>query len=105
MEKGPSPPPKPDNNLNHRETLDDLDDDDDLYEKFKNGSNTRSLDKLYRNGLGGGGGVGFRIRIPTGVSVAQPGSKLFGNQKLNNNPNDSGSRGYTMVAVVVQPGL
>ncbi|XP_057435871.1 trihelix transcription factor ENAP1-like [Lotus japonicus] len=97
MEKGPSPPkPEPlsNNNNNHLDDPEDLDDDE-IYEEFKNGgSNTRSLDKFYRNGMGGsGGGGGFRIRIPTGVSVAQPGSKLFGNQKMNN-PSDSGSRGF-----------
>ncbi|KAK7295253.1 hypothetical protein RJT34_18159 [Clitoria ternatea] len=101
MEKGPSPPkPDPDTMLNlqdnHINNLDDLDDDDDdLYEEFKNapGSNTRSLNKLYRNGIGGSGpgsGSGFRIRIPTGVSVAQHGSsKFFGNQKLGNNNSNS----------------
>lgn len=99
MEKGPSPPPKLENPNHHRETLDENDDldDDDLYEELKSAAaggsgsgNTRSLDKLYRNGASGGG---FRIRIPTGVSVAQPGSKFFGHQKMNNNQSESGSRG------------
>ncbi|RDX79040.1 Trihelix transcription factor ASIL2, partial [Mucuna pruriens] len=71
MEKGPSKP-EPNNNLNFIEQEDN--EDDDLYEEFKNapGSNTRSLNKLYKNG------PAFRIRIPAGVSVAQhPSSKFF----------------------------
>ncbi|GAU23914.1 hypothetical protein TSUD_181030 [Trifolium subterraneum] len=117
MEKGPSPPsPSPPpmkienpNHLNHRETLDYNDDldDDDLYEELRSAAgagsggsgNSRSIDKLYRNGVSGGGGGppggGFRIRIPTGVSVAQPGSKFFAGYNLkmnNNNQSESGSR-------------
>ncbi|XP_027351525.1 protein FIP2-like [Abrus precatorius] len=101
MEKGPSPPKPENDNLNTHDNLDDIDDDDDddLYEEFKNasGSNTRSLNKLYRNGIGGSGsGSGFRIRIPTGVSVAQHGSskffgKVVGDQKVNNPMMGSGS--------------
>ncbi|CAL5192875.1 unnamed protein product [Lathyrus oleraceus] len=110
MEKGPSPPSPPSpppklenhNHLNHRETLVDNDDldDDDLYEELRSAAgggsgNNRNLDKFYRNGSSGGG---FRIRIPTGVSVAQPGSKFYGghHQKMNMNSNqtESGSRGY-----------
>ncbi|KAL1316928.1 hypothetical protein HN51_069048 [Arachis hypogaea] len=101
MEKGPSPV-KPENDSDSHDgdgvgvDRDEDDDDQDLYEEIKNGghgSNTRSLNKLYRNGFGGppGGGNGsggFRIRIPTGLSVAQPGSKFYGksggNQKFNN---------------------
>ncbi|XP_058737518.1 trihelix transcription factor ENAP1-like [Vicia villosa] len=114
MEKGPSPPSPPSplspppklenhnhnyNHLNHRETLVDNDDldDDDLYEELRSGAgNTRNLDKFYRNGSAGGG---FRIRIPTGVSVAQPGSKFYGghqqkmNMNMNINQSESGSRG------------
>lgn len=112
MEKGPSPPSPPHkpenpnhnhihshNLINHRETLGNDDyDDDDLYEELRSAAggsgsgNTRSLDKLYRNGVSGGfggSGSGFRIRIPTGVSVAQPGSKFY--PKMNNN-SESGSR-------------
>ncbi|WJX77290.1 hypothetical protein P8452_60612 [Trifolium repens] len=113
MEKGPSPPSPPPmikienpNHLNHRETLDDNNDldDDDLYEELRSAAsggsgNARSIDKLYQNGVSGGGGGGplgggFRIRIPTGVSVAQPGLKFYGgyNQKMNNNNSESGSR-------------
>lgn len=115
MEKGPSPPSPPHkpenpnhnhihshNLINHRETLNNDDyDDDDLYEELRSAAgggsgsgNTRSLDKLYRNGVSGGSGGfggsggGFRIRIPTGVSVAQPGSKFY--PKMNNS--ESGSR-------------
>lgn len=119
MEKGPSPPSPPHkpenpnhnanlnhihshNLINHRQTLEHDDyDDDDLYEELRSAAgggsgsgNTRSLDKLYRNGVSGGfggsaGAGGFRIRIPTGVSVAQPGSKFY--PKMNNN-SESGSR-------------
>ncbi|KAK7340432.1 hypothetical protein VNO77_21134 [Canavalia gladiata] len=101
MEKGPSPPkPEPDDNINNHDNIEDIDDDDDdLYEEFKNasGSNTRSLNKLYRNGIGGSrSGSGFRIRIPTGVSVAQHGSakffgKVVGDQKVNNMSNSMSS--------------
>ncbi|XP_061359709.1 trihelix transcription factor ASIL2-like [Gastrolobium bilobum] len=102
MEKGPSSV-KPDHDNNH-ESLDlEDDDEDDLYERLKlkngSGSNTRSINKLYRNGIAGSGagaGAGFRIRIPTGVSVAQHGSKLFGkvgDQKLNNPTNSNGGVG------------
>ncbi|KAE8702778.1 hypothetical protein F3Y22_tig00110481pilonHSYRG00032 [Hibiscus syriacus] len=64
---------------------------------FKNGTlNTRSVQKLYRNGVGnnggsvsGSGGCGFRIKIPTGVSIAQPGPIYYGkiDQKYAANPN------------------
>ncbi|XP_061367948.1 trihelix transcription factor ENAP1-like [Gastrolobium bilobum] len=104
MEKGPSPVKQENDSDNSHDgdaVDDDGDDDDDqdLYEEIKNGhgSNTRSLNKLYRNGLvgSGGGGGGFRIRIPTGLNVAQPGSKLFGkvggNQKFNPNLNHNPS--------------
>ncbi|KAI9100864.1 hypothetical protein K1719_024226 [Acacia pycnantha] len=94
---------KAENNSDSPDEIDHDDDDDeqDLYEEFKNagaGSNTRSLNKLYRNGIGGGsdsggiGGGGFRIRIPTGVSIAQPGTKFYGklaDQKFNSNSNSA----------------
>lgn len=80
MEKGPAPAVvvpvstvKPDHS-------DDEDDDDDedaderLYEELKYGSNPKGVaGNPYRNGTTSAGG-GFRIRIPTGVSVAQPGT-------------------------------
>ncbi|KAE8677453.1 hypothetical protein F3Y22_tig00111506pilonHSYRG00049 [Hibiscus syriacus] len=71
---------------------------DDVY---KNGTlNTRSVQKLYRNGVGNNGGSvsgsvgkegnsgGFRIKIPTGVSIAQPGPRYYGkiDQKYVVNP-------------------
>jgi hypothetical protein len=73
---------------------DENEEDQDLYEEFKNGgSNMRHMSKLYRNnGIGGGGGAGsggFRIRIPTGVSIAQPGSKFYGGNKYNSNSSPS----------------
>ncbi|BAT84047.1 hypothetical protein VIGAN_04131300 [Vigna angularis var. angularis] len=71
VEKGPNKPHTitatnpniPTNNLNFP---DDDNDDDDLFEEFKNtpGSNTRSLNKLYKNGFGSRFASGFRIRIP-----------------------------------------
>ena len=97
MEKGPAAM-KPENHSDSPDEIDhDEDDEDqDLYEEFRNGggSNTKSLNKLYRNGIsggpGGGAGGGFRIRIPTGVSIAHPGSKFYGkfaDQKFTPNSN------------------
>ncbi|TKY54076.1 Trihelix transcription factor ASIL2 [Spatholobus suberectus] len=97
MEKGPSPV-KPENDSESDNNNDDDDDDDQgLYQEINHNGHTRSLNKLYRNGFpGSAGGGGFRIRIPTGMAAAQPGSasKVFGkvgNQKfspnLNQNPN------------------
>ncbi|KAL5799056.1 hypothetical protein ACOSQ2_003876 [Xanthoceras sorbifolium] len=101
MEKGPST--KPDYNSDSPDEEDNDDEEDEeinqeLYQErsnFKNGvGNTRSVHTLYRNGLsggprgsGGGGGSGFRIRIPTGVSIAQPGPKMYANIATNPNPN------------------
>ena len=118
MEKGPSPPHKPENPnhnpnhihnhihsyslINHPETLNNDDYvDGDLYEELRSAagggfgsSNTRSLDKLYRNGVSGGsggfGGSGFQIRIPNSVSVVQPGSKFY--PKMNNSESGGGLR-------------
>ncbi|XWS35580.1 hypothetical protein CRYUN_Cryun20dG0009200 [Craigia yunnanensis] len=104
MEKGSNV--KPDYNSDcPNEGNDEDDQDQDFYEdRYKNGSvNTRSLQKLYPNGIGnsagsvssGGGGVGssggFRIRIPTGVSIAQPGSRFYGkiDQKYGANSNSN----------------
>ncbi|XP_027331135.1 trihelix transcription factor ASIL1-like [Abrus precatorius] len=83
MEKGPSPV-KPQNDS---DSADDDDDDHDPFQDIHNnnaghGSNTRSLNKLYRNGFGGSGGPGFRIRIPTAP-------KMFPNQKFNPNLNQN----------------
>ncbi|KAJ7950741.1 Trihelix transcription factor [Quillaja saponaria] len=103
MEKGPFA------NENNYDSTDDNDQDNDpdqdLYSEFKNNgeSNTRSLNKLYRNGIGGsgsgssGGAGGFRIRIPTGVSITQPGSKCYGkiyDQKFNPNSNPNPSSNF-----------
>ncbi|XWS32451.1 hypothetical protein CRYUN_Cryun23aG0160200 [Craigia yunnanensis] len=107
MEKGPNV--KPDYNSDSPDEENDEDEEDDqdqdFYEDgYKNGSvNTRSVQKLYRNGIGnsggsvggsgGGGGSsgGFRIRIPTGVSIAQPGPRFYGkmDQKYPANPNSN----------------
>lgn len=98
MEKGPQA--KTDYNSvsdgddNDEENEDDDDNQGFYMENQRNGStimNTRSIHKLYRNGIGGNvvgsnvsgsgsgasAGSGFRIRIPTGVSIAQPGPKFY----------------------------
>lgn len=95
MEKGPNA--KPENNSSGDDDNEEDDDEDhELYEDIKNGSggNMRSIHKLYRNGVGNSGGSssgsGFRIRIPTGVSIAQPGTKFYGkmdHQRYNSSPN------------------
>ncbi|XP_061359682.1 trihelix transcription factor ENAP1-like [Gastrolobium bilobum] len=88
MEKGPSPL-KPNNNDSGDDDDADIEDQD-LYDEFKIGSNTRTLNKLYRNGIEDSGSGGFRIRIPSGLTMAQPGSKFnwkAGDRKLNPNPN------------------
>ncbi|XWS45796.1 hypothetical protein CRYUN_Cryun14cG0010200 [Craigia yunnanensis] len=106
MEKGPNV--KPDYNSDSPGEENDEDDEDDqdqdFYDGYKNGSvNTRSVQKLYGNGIGnsggsvsgsgGGGGSsgGFRIRIPTGVSIAQSGPRFYGkmDQKYVANPNSN----------------
>lgn len=100
MEKGPSPA-KPEVESDSDDNNDD-DDDQDLYQEINHNGHTRSLNKLYRNGFpvggvggGVGGGGGFRIRIPTGMGTAQPGSgskvfgKVGGNQKFNPNLNQN----------------
>ncbi|XP_065859114.1 protein FIP2 [Euphorbia lathyris] len=80
-------------------------------ENHRNGNpitSSRSIHQLYRNGIAGntgcgvgGGGItsssaaaaaaasGFRIRIPTGVSIAQPGPKFYPkiDSKYGVNPN------------------
>ncbi|KAK7363670.1 hypothetical protein VNO77_05820 [Canavalia gladiata] len=103
MEKGPSPV-KPENDSdNSHDNGDPLDDDDDdepdLYPDINN-NNTRSLNKLYRNGFGGSAGAGgFRIRIPTGIAAPHhgSGSKLFAkvaNQKFSPNLNQNPSPNF-----------
>ncbi|XP_004508343.1 uncharacterized protein [Cicer arietinum] len=92
MEKGPSPV-KPENDSDSPDDDEEDDHDQDLYEEIKNGhgSNTRSINKLYKNGygsgvgvgIGGGVGGGYRIRFPT----AQPEFKFGSEQKYNPNPN------------------
>ncbi|GKU88529.1 hypothetical protein SLE2022_177320 [Rubroshorea leprosula] len=117
MEKGPKT--KPDYNSDsadddNEEEEEDEQDQDFYDDGYKNGSiNTRSVQKLYRNGIGNNGGNvsggssgGFRIRIPTGVSIAQPAPKYYGkiDQKYtvnanatpipsNSNPNPRGNFG------------
>lgn len=128
MEKGPSAKPRvndsdsDENDNNNDDGLDvenDEEEDQDLYEEFKNGgSNMRHMSKFYRNngiggsGGGGGGGVGgssgggsgFRIRIPSGVSVAHLGSKFYPKvePKFNSNPNPSSSSGVNFGARVLR---
>uniref|UniRef100_A0A0R0FEQ4 Uncharacterized protein n=1 Tax=Glycine max TaxID=3847 RepID=A0A0R0FEQ4_SOYBN len=78
MEKGPNH--KPHSDINNNLNFHDDDDDDYLYEEFKtapgSNTNTRSLNKLYKNNNGfnsggSGSGSGFRIRIPAGVPQQQ----------------------------------
>lgn len=98
MEKGPSVKADYNSDSGDDDDNDDEDDEDlnqDLYQdrsNFKNGVvNTRSVHNLYRNGINSGpssaGGSGFRIRIPTGVSIAQPGPKIYAKIGTNPNPN------------------
>lgn len=87
MEKGPSAIKSENNDSDSPDDDEEEDQDQDLYMDIKNGhgSNTRSINKLYRNGFGGGGGVGvsggFRIRFPN----AQPESRFPPDQKYNPN--------------------
>lgn len=117
MEKGPSA--KPDYNSDSPDEDNDEDEEDDLDQDlyddmYKNGGgvvNTRSMQRLYnRNGIVGGGGssssggTGFRIRIPTGVSIAQPGPRFYGkidqkyagisNSNANSSPNSNPKVGF-----------
>ncbi|GKV12708.1 hypothetical protein SLEP1_g23826 [Rubroshorea leprosula] len=105
MEKGPKAKPNYNSDSADEDNEDDDEDeqDQDFYDDgYKNGSiNTRSVQKLYRNGIGNNGGNvrggaggssgGFRIRIPTGVSIAQPAPKFYGkiDQKYAGNANAS----------------
>lgn len=113
MEKGPSAKPRvndsdsDENDNNNDEGLDvenDEEEDQDLYEEFKNGggANMRHMSKFYRNN--GIGGSGFRIRIPSGVSVAHLGSKFYPKvePKFNSNPNPSSSSGVNYGARVMR---
>lgn len=104
MEKGPSAKPEnsdsPGEDEDHENEDEEDDPDQQLYEELKYGSNMKSMSKLYRNGVGGSGGggggsssSGFRIRIPTGVSIAQPGTKVYAkfDPKFGMNPNSMNS--------------
>ncbi|CAJ2634461.1 unnamed protein product [Trifolium pratense] len=89
MEKGPSPVKSENNDTDSDDDDEEEDREQDLYMDIKNGhgSNTRSINRLYKNGFGGvsGGGFGggFRIRYPP----AQPESKFFPDQNQKYNPN------------------
>ncbi|KAF5731596.1 trihelix transcription factor ASIL2 [Tripterygium wilfordii] len=116
MEKGPSAKPTYNSGSDNENEDDDSDHEDngnqDYYEDglFNNSANRvsdnmRSVNKMYRNGAvagssSGAAGGGFRLRIPTGVSIAQPApSKFYAkidnsyssipnpNFNSNNNPN------------------
>ncbi|PON58843.1 MADF domain containing protein [Parasponia andersonii] len=102
MEKGPTAKPEnsdsPGEEEDHENEEEDEDQDQQLYEELKYGSNMKSMSKLYRNGVGGSGGggsssSGFRIRIPTGVSIAQPGTKAYAkvDPKYGMHPNSMNS--------------
>lgn len=114
MEKGPSSakaensdsPGDDDDHDNDNDGDDDEDLDQRLYEELKFGSNSKSMSNLYRNGGGGvgiggsGSGGGFRIRIPTGVSIAQPGTKLY--TKFDPKVNSSSNPGLNFGTKVVK---
>lgn len=117
MEKGPKAV-KPENSDSagedeDRENDDEEDDNDqELYEELKYGSNTKSMNRLYRNGIGGSGGAsnssssGFRIRIPTGVSIAQPGTKSYAKVDskfgMNQNSNSNSGPNFGVATKVVR---
>ncbi|OIW18832.1 hypothetical protein TanjilG_25275 [Lupinus angustifolius] len=103
MEKGPLPPKSDNNNNDYADFVDvddEIDAEDDEDQDF---IHANSLYKLRRNGIGssggdggiGGGGSrrvegGFRIRIPSGVSVAKPDSRFYGRfSDEKRNPNSS----------------
>lgn len=112
MEKGPQAKADYNSESDGDDNDDENEEDDDnpqgfYQENYKNGSNmmnTRSIQKLYRNGIGNSGSSGsggFRIRIPTaGVSIAQPGPKFYAkaeqnqNQKYGGNPNSNANLNY-----------
>ncbi|XP_023528712.1 trihelix transcription factor ASIL2-like [Cucurbita pepo subsp. pepo] len=114
MEKGPSAKPEESDSGGEEEEEED-EDDQELYEEFRNAgaSGTRSVRKLYGNGItsggsnNGGGGSGgdgaaaggFRIRIPTGVSIAQPGLKNYPKAEQKMNPNSNPGSGMNPAAV------
>jgi len=101
MEKGPQAKADYNSESEGDDNEDDNEDDGDIhgsylenYRTAGNVMNTRSIQKLYRNGMGNpgtgsgnnglsggnsssGNAGGFRIRIPTGVSIAQPGPKFY----------------------------
>ncbi|EXB38375.1 hypothetical protein L484_008033 [Morus notabilis] len=103
MEKGPSSvkpensdsPVDDDDHDNDNYGDDDEDPDQRLYEELRFGSNSKNMGNLYRNG----GGGGFRIRIPTGVSIAQPGTKFIPkfDQKGNSGSNSGVNFGTKVV--------
>ncbi|KAM2279904.1 hypothetical protein FF2_039882 [Malus domestica] len=115
MEKGPAAGKRensesPGEEEENEENEEEEDPDQELYEELRYGSNMKSMSKLYRNGVGVGGGSGgsgggagagsgFRIRIPTGVSIAQPGTKVYPkmDQKFGMNSNPASVYGSAKV--------
>lgn len=113
MEKGPTAKPENSDSPGEDDDHDNEDEEDDheqeLYEELKYGSSARGLNKLYKNGVGGSGGSnsssgGFRIRIPTGVSIAQPGTKTFAkvDPKFGMNPNSNSNSGPNFATKVMR---
>lgn len=114
MEKGPSAKPE-ESDSGGEDDDEEEEDDQELYEEFRNAgaSATRSVRKLYGNGIGSGGGSnsgggngggdggagGFRIRIPTGVSIAQPGLKNYPKAEQKLNPNSNPASGMNAAGV------
>ncbi|PRQ57208.1 hypothetical protein RchiOBHm_Chr1g0345771 [Rosa chinensis] len=67
----------------------------------------KSMHKMYRNGVGGsgkgsvgGGSGGFRIRILTGISIAQPGNKVYPNMDPKFGLNSHSGPSYTTAKVM-----
>lgn len=119
MEKGPSAKPE-ESDSGGEEDDEEEEDDQELYEEFMNAgaSATRSVRKLYGNGITSGGsnsgsggnggdgaaGGGIRIRIPTGVSIAQPGLKNYPKAEQKMNPNSNPNSGMNMNSAAVNFG-
>ncbi|XP_061995415.1 trihelix transcription factor ASIL2-like [Rosa rugosa] len=120
MEKGPAAlknenSDSPGDDGEDEENDEEDDQDQELYEELRYGSNMKSMSKMYRNGVGvgvggsggssvGGGSGGFRIRIPTGVSIAQPGNKVYPKMDakfgLNSHPGSHSGPSYATAKVM-----
>ncbi|KAB2626885.1 hypothetical protein D8674_020503 [Pyrus ussuriensis x Pyrus communis] len=120
MEKGPAAGKRENSESlgeeeDNEENEEEEDPDQELYEELRYGSNMKSMSKLYRNGAGvgggsggsgggGGPGSGFRIRIPTGVSIAQPGTKVYPKMDQKFGMNSNPGSGYGSAKVMRESG-